>query len=74
MYDTVSSLAPDDFDLDASVTCVEVDDGADTVAEDTNLPDPGDVSFYLIRAENPCGLGSAGTDASGTPRTVAECP
>jgi photosystem II stability/assembly factor-like uncharacterized protein len=74
VYDTVSSLAAHDFALDASVTCVETDDGADTEAQDAGAPAPGAVLFYLVRAQNACGHGPAGTDSSGQPRVVAGCP
>jgi hypothetical protein len=32
------------------------------------------VYYYLVRAENPCGFGSAGTDSEGVEREIHDCP
>lgn len=70
LYDTIRSTAPDDFGQQA--TCVESDDGADTVADDPTLPNAGEVFFYLVRAENACG-GEAGVSSTGEARIVRDC-
>jgi hypothetical protein len=72
-YDTVSSLVVDDFDLDASATCIE-SDASDTSSVDNNTPGSGEVIYYLIRAESTCGPGSIGSDTLGNPRTAKACP
>jgi subtilisin family serine protease len=62
-YDVLRSSSPSDF---TGAACVESDDGADTAARDTQIPAPGETLHYLVRAENGCGGGTAGT-ASATP-------
>jgi hypothetical protein len=69
-YDTLRSSDAVDFVSD--IQCVEVDDGADTTAIDTDAPPPGEVRFFLVRAKNACG-GSAGSDSSGTPIAAGDC-
>jgi hypothetical protein len=73
VYDTISSLDPADFLTDPSVTCVESDDGADTTASDATIPGLGQVIYYLVRAGNACGPGSAGSGTGGSPRPVVDC-
>lgn len=72
-YDTVSSSVAGDFQLDPSVSCVE-SDATDTISVDTHVPVSNEVVYYLIRAASLCGLGSAGNDSFGAPRSVASCP
>ena len=74
VYDTLASLVADDFEFDASVTCVEANEGSDTVASHVGDPDAGDVVHYLVVTENACGRGSAGDDSSGVPRPAVDCP
>ena len=74
VYDTVSSLNPADFVTDASVGCVESDDGPNTASADVRVPESGSVIFYLVRAENACGPGAAGSGTSGVPRAMINCP
>jgi photosystem II stability/assembly factor-like uncharacterized protein len=74
VYDTVSSLDPADFLSNPSVTCVESNDGSDTTAIDPRVPATGSVIYYLVRAENACGPGPAGTGSQGTPRPMVNCP
>ncbi len=38
------------------------------------VPPPGDLHHFLVIADNPCGTGLSGTDSSGTPRAVTDCP
>ena len=57
VYDTIRSNAATEFV--AGATCVETN-GADTQATDTDVPSPGEVFYYLIRAENDCGMGPLG--------------
>jgi hypothetical protein len=70
VYDTVRSTAPGDFG--PAATCIESDDGTDTVAYDGSTPAAGEAFFYLIRAENACG-GDAGVTSTGEARTVRDC-
>jgi hypothetical protein len=70
-YDTVLSKSASNFNLSGS--CVE-SDGGDTVSVDTQTPSSGVTFYYLSRAQNACGLGTAGTDSVGTPRAVRTCP
>jgi hypothetical protein len=69
-YDTLGSAAADDFTV--SGFCVESDDGSDTTATHLGSPPPGDVLFFMVRAENVCGNGPLGL-ASGGPRGAGDC-
>jgi hypothetical protein len=73
LYDTLGSPAPDELAL---ATCVESDDGADTQAILYAVPDPGEVLYVLVRAENGCvdGQGTLGFDSSGGERFGPACP
>jgi len=71
-YDTVSTPTVDDFFSRDVASCVE-SDGADTASVDPTDPLPGQVFFYLIRAESACGPGTAGSDSLDNPRLVREC-
>jgi hypothetical protein len=71
-YDVLRSGSADDFT--AAGSCIESDDGEDTVAVDLDLPAPGSVFYYLVRAENGCGAGSLGEGADGSPRSGIACP
>jgi len=48
--------------------------------KDANVPDSrpdppaGEGIYYLVRAQNRCGLGDYGSDASGRPRLIGGCP
>jgi len=74
VYDTIASLNRADFLTDPSVTCVESDDGTDTMASDSSVPAPGTVIYYLVRAGNGCGPGPAGSGSGGVPRQTVDCP
>ncbi|HKQ96851.1 MAG TPA: hypothetical protein VJV75_03135 [Candidatus Polarisedimenticolia bacterium] len=74
VYDTVSSRDPADFLADPSVTCIESNGGGDTTATDAAVPAPGAVIYYLVRAENACGAGTAGAGTQGSPRPIVDCP
>jgi hypothetical protein len=71
-YDTVRSNTASNFVTGA--TCVETNNGPNTVSTDTGTPAP--VFFYLIRCENACpsGQGTLGNASNGTPRTARTCP
>jgi hypothetical protein len=71
-YDTIRSTQAADFDT--SGTCVESNDGTDTVSADSDTPTSGEVFFFLVRAENVCGGGTPGTSSAGGVRTARECP
>ena len=40
---------------------------------DPFIPAPGAIAYYLTRAQNACGLGSAGKASDGTLRSAADC-
>ena len=69
-YDTLTSPAADDFELAA--TCID-SDGTDNTTLHVDSPGPGDVLYFLVRAVNDCGDGSAGNASSGAPRATAGC-
>jgi len=56
-----------------SATCIEAGDGSDTLAADGSTPAPGEAYYYLIRAENECGVGSLGQESSGAERLAPSC-
>ena len=64
-YDTLRSATPDGF---LGATCVETLD-IDTQAVVSEIPNPDQVLYYLVRAGNTCGLGSAGGS-----RQARHCP
>jgi hypothetical protein len=71
VYDVLRSSLPDDF-VTAAV-CVETDDGTDAVAADTDSLAPGDLFYYLVRAENDCGSGSLGEGSGSVVRSGVDC-
>ncbi len=73
LYDTLRSVAPDNFD--ESALCLESDQ-FDTEAQDTDTPPVGAVFHYLIRVENECpeSTGAMGSDSAGMLRTGRSCP
>lgn len=58
-YDTLRSASPGDF---TAATCIEQNEG-DRITIDPDVPLPGQVFYYRIRPQNPCGEGSAGASA-----------
>ncbi|TDI45054.1 MAG: DUF4215 domain-containing protein, partial [Acidobacteria bacterium] len=76
-YDVLHSPLVLDFRVPTAL-CVESNDGSDTTATDTTIPDANTVLYYLIRAENACpdtGQGSPGNDSRGRLRTrIRLCP
>jgi len=73
VYDVLRSTNPADFV--GAATCIMTRTAA-TNAADPATPLPGQVFFYLVRADDACpsGLGSLGTTSSGTARTGRSCP
>jgi hypothetical protein len=73
VYDTIRAWTSTGFD---SGDCVESNDGSDLSCPDTLTLGPGDLVFFLIRAENDCplGQGSLGWRTGGPERTGMECP
>ncbi len=73
LYDAVRSGNASDFVDNA--TCV-ASGAVSPTAFDAAVPLPGQVFYYLIRADDGCpnGQGSLGADSSGTPRTARSCP
>ena len=70
VYDTLRTLDPSDF---IGATCVESNQGPDTVATDSVDPPPGEAFFFLVRAETVCGPGPLGLQSSGVPRNGNLC-
>jgi hypothetical protein len=73
VYDTLLSTTPTGFQTGS---CVESDDGPNTTATYAGDPAPGQVFYYLVRAQDSCafGMGPLGTDSSGVPRAGRTCP
>ncbi len=71
VFDTLRSTDPTDF---TAPDCIESDDGADAEVTDPDVPADGECFFYLVRAENACGLGSLGLRSTGVERTGPDCP
>jgi len=69
-YDTLQATSPNGF---ASATCVETQ-GTDTQSVVSATPAVDAVFYYLTRATNPCGNGSAGASSTGVPRSARDCP
>src|SRR5262249_21752833 len=69
LYDTIRASSASGF---AAGTCIETRDGTDTTANDPAAPSPA--FFYLVRAENACGVGSSGKTSQNVERTVTACP
>ncbi len=69
-YDTLRSAVASDF---LSATCIE-QWGNDMFTFEPGQPNPGQVYFYLVRADNPCpGFGSLGAGSNGVPRAGTTC-
>ena len=73
-YDVIRSRLPSTFVDPAVTSCIETGGGPNTSAVDDQIPLRGRTFFYLVRASNACGRGPVGTDSSGTPRVVRDCP
>jgi hypothetical protein len=69
LYDVLRSTNPRDF---TTPTCIEVDD-VDTQAIAAEDPPPGQIFFYLVRAGNACGEGSAGFSTDGSEKQAGAC-
>ena len=74
-YDTLRTINPADFVSGA--VCV-ASDVSDTTASDSEVPPPGGVFYYLVRAENACpaalGIGPLGFRSNGQPIQGRTCP
>jgi hypothetical protein len=71
-YDTLRSKSASNF-LTSSA-CLE-SDGTDLASTDsTTAPSRGNAFYYLVRAQNSCGLGTPGTNSAGVERDVRTCP
>jgi len=71
VYDTLRSGDPGGF---AAATCVESDDGSDLTATDGDFMGQGELFFFLVCAQNPCGQGTAGNQSGGSTRPFRDCP
>jgi cysteine-rich repeat protein len=72
VYDTVRSSLRSDYG--SSAVCIESGDGSDLQATDAASPPSGTTFYYLVRAENACGAGTAGTTSKGACRDLRPCP
>ena len=73
-FDVLRATSPTGF---GSAVCVESNEAVDLTAFDNTALSPGQVFYYLTRAENLCptvGLGSLGTDGNGNERIGRNCP
>jgi len=71
LYDTIRAGTPTTFE--SAGFCVASDEPA-TSSSDVTDPGAGTAFFYLIRAENGCGVGSVGSWSDGTARSARVCP
>lgn len=75
VYDVIRAGAAEGFPTEA--TCIESNVPIPS-AQDPDDPSPGQVLYYLVRAQNACpspmGYGSLGTDSAGNPRSGPYCP
>jgi len=71
-YETVRSQDPHDFAIFAG--CVGDSDPSDTSNSDGEVPLPGDLFLYLVRAANACGRGTLGWDSANVEHLGAPCP
>jgi hypothetical protein len=69
-YDVLRAGTPNGF---GAATCVETN-GSNTTTFDPTVPAVGAVFYYLVRAENACGLGTLGRQSNGTERSGISCP
>ena len=69
-YDVVRADTPNGF---AAATCVETN-GSNGNSLDAANPAAGAAFYYLVRAENACGLGTLGRVSNGAERTGVSCP
>lgn len=70
VFDTLRSDSPGDFGL--SALCLESNDPGYSVW-DLVYPAEGSAFFYLVRAENACGVGSLGASSEGESRSGRDC-
>lgn len=70
LYDVIRSGSSHDFG--ASATCTKTN-GVETFSFDYDVPAPGGIFYYQVRAENACGHGSMGSASDGTPRAGRNC-
>jgi hypothetical protein len=71
LYDTIRADTPTTFE--SAGFCVASDAPA-TSASDLTDPGASTAFFYLIRAENGCGVGTVGSWSDGTRRNARVCP
>ncbi|HEV8201204.1 MAG TPA: hypothetical protein VGS03_14380 [Candidatus Polarisedimenticolia bacterium] len=71
-YDVIRSTSANDF-VGPGV-CLETNDASDTAASDAAIPPVGQVYYYVVRPENPCGFGIAWRDSTGAARPARSCP
>jgi hypothetical protein len=69
-YDVIAS--PLAFDFHGPASCVE-SDGSDLQAQHASPLGPGEILYFLVRAENVCGPGSLGVAPGLGPRDGREC-
>ena len=77
-YDVVRTVDVPDFVNQTCpvpcATCVPPFNTNQTTLTDPAIPMNGQVFYYLVRAENPCGEGSLGVNSTGTPTPGRSCP
>ena len=73
-YGLIKSQVADDFSSIAACLTDPFSPGIVSTVDFGSSPALGTAFYYLVRAENPCGIGSFGTQSDGTPRTGISCP
>jgi hypothetical protein len=70
LYDVLRARGTGDASVAADFTGADAieTDGADTSARDTEVPNAGEVFYYVVRAGNFCSEGSLGRGSDGTER------
>ena len=72
-YELLRAPAPSDL---SGAVCLPIDDPAARDTLDSDLPAPGGLFVYLVRAVNSCpdGAGPLGDGGTGSTREAAGCP
>ena len=71
-FDTLRSTSPANFASAPPTVCLDHGDLVPSTT-DTEVPPPGIIFYYLVRASNPCAAGGLGTSSDGSPRIGIAC-
>jgi hypothetical protein len=70
VYDVLRSTDPTDF---YNAACVATGVAQTSSPDDGEVPEPGEMLFYLVGASNACGLSTLGDNLDGSPRYGTAC-